>query len=218
MSKFKRIISLLLVSILLVSCAPKANAPANGNGNATTNEASQPAEDNKTVAELPKPSDTEGDYSADKSNINTENLIDFLNRDDSVYIDLRDYEDYVKKHFRNFEVIPFFAYIFNEKAGEEGFPQLYKGTHEEPVAVYESSDAILNALFPKDKNLIIVCQSGGRVTMLMKMLAAKGYDMSKVYNVGGMAQYTDEKYREFITDTEELNVESTYTINANKVN
>ena len=59
-----------------------------------------------------------------------------------------------------------------------------------------------------------MCQSGGRVAMLMKMLAANGYDMSKIYNIGGMAQYTAEQYREFLTDTEELTVEAKYIINA----
>ncbi|NLB32291.1 MAG: rhodanese-like domain-containing protein [Tissierellia bacterium] len=118
------------------------------------------------------------------------------------------------KHFKNFEVISFFAYIYNENAGTEGFPQLYKGTHDAPVAVYDSSEAVLNALFPKDKTIMLMCQSGGRVAMLMKMLAANGYDMSKIYNIGGMAQYTGEQYREFLTDTEELNVEDKYIINA----
>ncbi len=36
--------------------------------------------------------------------------------------------------------------------------------------------------------------------------------MSKVYNVGGMAQYTDGKYREFITDTPEFIIDVTYKI------
>ena len=138
-----------------------------------------------------------------------------MDNEDAVFIDTRNFEDYTKKHFKNFEVIPFFAYIYNENAGTEGFPQLFKGTHDEPVAVYESSEAILNALFPKDKTLFIMCQSGGRVAMLMKMLAAHDYDMSKIYNIGGMAQYTGEEYREYLTDTEELNVEIKYIINAN---
>jgi rhodanese-related sulfurtransferase len=112
-------------------------------------------------------------------------------------------------------VIPFFGYIYNENAGEEGFPQLFKGTHDAPEAVYESSLDVLNALFPKGKTLMLMCQSGGRVAMLMKMLAANGYDMSKIYNVGGMAQYAGEQYRDYITDTEELNIEVKYLINAN---
>ncbi|HHZ02015.1 MAG TPA: rhodanese-like domain-containing protein [Tissierellia bacterium] len=206
MFKFKKLLSVLLIlAIVLTGCAaPASNQPAPA-------QEEQPASE---LAELPPAQKVEGDYSFENSGINHENLLDYLNRPDSVYIDLRNYEDYAKKHFKNFEVIPFFAYIYNENAGTEGFPQLFKGTHDEPIPVYESSEAILNALFPKDKNLMLMCQSGGRVAMLMKMLAAHGYDMSKVYNVGGMAQYTGEQYREFITDTEELNVEVNYIINA----
>lgn len=203
MLKLKKVLSLLLIlTIVLAGCA---SAPA---------QAPAPAQEEK-LAELPAAQKVAGDYTFENSGINHENLLDFMNREDSVYIDLRNYEDYSKKHFKNFEVIPFFAYIYNENAGTEGFPQLFRGTHDDPAAVYDSSGAVLNALFPKDKNLMLMCQSGGRVAMLMKMLAANGYDMSKVYNIGGMAQYTGEQFREFITDTEELNVEVKYIINAN---
>ena len=92
---------------------------------------------------------------------------------------------------------------------------MFKGTPDAAEAVYDSSVSVLNALFPKDKNLMIMCQSGGRVAMLMKILNANGYDMSKVYNIGGMAQYTGEEFRKFITDTEELNVEAKYILNVN---
>ena len=205
MLKLKKVLSLLLIlTIVLAGCA---SAPAQA-------PAPAPAQEEK-LAELPAAQKVAGDYTFENSGINHENLLDFMNREDSVYIDLRNYEDYSKKHFKNFEVIPFFAYIYNENAGTEGFPQLFRGTHDDPAAVYDSSGAILNALFPKDKNLMLMCQSGGRVAMLMKMLAANGYDMSKVYNIGGMAQYTGEQFREFITDTEELNVEVKYIINAN---
>lgn len=204
MLKFKKVLSVLLIlTIVLAGCA-QAPAPA---------PAPAPAQEEK-LAELPASQKVAGDYTFENSGINHENLLDYMNREDSVYIDLRNYEDYSKKHFKNFEVIPFFAYIYNENAGTEGFPQLFKGTHDAPVAVYDSSVSVLNALFPKDKNLMLMCQSGGRVAMLMKMLAANGYDMSKVYNIGGMAQYTGEQFREFMTDTEELNVEVTYIINA----
>ncbi len=220
MSKFKRIISLLLVMLILVSCGAPANKPADAPANeGNKTEANAPADvaEAPAVAELPAPRNTDGDFSAEGSNINNTNLKDYLNREDTVYIDVRDYGDYTKKHFKNFEIIPYFAYIFNEQAGQEGFPQLYGGTLEAPVAAYESSDAILEALFPKDKNLMIICQSGGRVAMLMKILEQKGYDMNKVYNIGGMAQYTAEEYRDLITDVEELGVEAVYTINATPV-
>ena len=209
MLKLKKVLSLLLIlAIVLTGCA-QAQAPAQ----APTPDPA-PVVQEETPAELPAAQKVEGDYTFENSGINHENFLDYMNREDSVYIDLRNYEDYSKKHFKNFEVIPFFAYIYNENAGSEGFPQLFRGTHDAPDAVYDSSLAILNALFPKDKNLMIMCQSGGRVAMLMKILAAEGYDMSKVYNIGGMAQYTGEQYRDFMTDTEELNVEVNYIINA----
>ena len=207
MLKLKKLLSVVLIlTIVLTGCA---SAPAT-----TPPPAAAPVEENKPV-ELPPSQKVAGDYSFENSGINHENLLEYMDNEDALFIDTRNFEDYTKKHFKNFEVIPFFAYIYNENAGTEGFPQLFKGTHDEPVAVYESSEAILKALFPKDKTLFIMCQSGGRVAMLIKMLAAHDYDMSRIYNIGGMAQYTGEEYREYLTDTEELNVEIKYIINAN---
>ena len=35
--------------------------------------------------------------------------------------------------------------------------------------------------------------------------------MSKVYNVGGMAQYAGAEYRDIVTDTAEITVTATYS-------
>lgn len=176
-------------------------------------------EDSTEVADLedlPSPlikEDDEAPYAATNSSINVGNLDKYLNRDDVLYIDIRDYDDYSKKHFKNFEVIPYFGYIFNEEADTNPeMIQLYAGTPEEPVEVYEQSDALLNAMFPQDQNLFIMCEKGGRVTQLMKILDSRGYDMSKIYNVGGVGQYTDSKYTEHLTDTYEFNLEAEYMI------
>lgn len=216
MKKFNKISKLLLLLIVFSMTLTACSSPApkeEVNVEEAVEEVSV-EETSTELAQLPAAQTVEGDYSFENSGINSANLVDFLNREDTVYIDLRNYEDYSKKHFKNFEVIPFFAFIFDENAGTEGFPQLFNGSHDAPVPVYESSESVLKALFPKDKNLMIMCQSGGRVAMLMKMLAANGYDMTKVYNVGGLAQYTGSEYRDLITDTEELNVEVKYIINA----
>ena len=213
----KKLIAILSLSVVLTGCAATA-APKE---EAKTDDqliaegwVKNPEEAGYTkVEELPAPRTTEGDYSIDNSAISSENLVEYLGRNDVVYIDLRDYNDYAKKHFKNFEAVPFFAYIWNENAHTDtSMVQLYGGLQDAPVAVYESSEAILNTLFPKDKTLFLMCQSGGRVAMMMKILEANGYDMSKVYNVGGMAQYTDGKYREFITDTPEFIIDVTYKI------
>ncbi len=184
----------------------------------------------QVLAALPAPVDTAKTYKANKddtvevpctpgsfgptcSAINASNLLEYYGRPDVMYIDTRDFGDYMKKHIRNFEVIPFFALIFNAEAHmDASLPQLYGGSPAEPVPVYEESDQILEALFPKDKILFIMCQSGGRVGMLMNIMAARGWDMSKVYNVGGMAQYTGPEYKDLITDTPELVLSGTYSI------
>ncbi len=178
--------------------------------------------------ELPAPVDTTKTYLANKddkeeticepgnfgptcSAINSENLKQYLGRTDVKYIDLRDYTDYAKKHLRNFECIPYFALIFNAEAcNDAALPQLYGGTVEEPVPVYAESDEILEAFFPKGKTIFLMCQSGGRVNMLMKLLSARGWDMSRIYNIGGMAQYAGAEYRDIVTDTPEIAVTATY--------
>ena len=183
----------------------------------------------QTLAVLPAPVDTTktfkpsqdaaevpctpGDFGPTCSAINSSNLLEYYGRPDVMYIDTRDFGDYMKKHIRNFEAIPFFALIYNAEAHTDATKvQLYGGTPAEPVPVYEESDQILEALFPKDKTLFIMCQSGGRVGMLMNIMAARGWDMSKVYNIGGMAQYTGPEYKDLITDTPEFVLEGTYTI------
>lgn len=196
----KKLIAVLSLSVLLTACA----APATS--------AEEPANEPVSL-ELPAPRSTEGDFSIDASAINQDNLDQYLGRDDVVYIDLRDYNDYAKKHFKNFEVIPFFAYIWNENAHtDESMVQIYGGSLEEPVATYTSSEAILNTIFPMDKTIFLMCQSGGRVAMMMNILEDNGYDMNKIYNIGGLAQYTDSKYRDYITDTPEFIIDVNYTI------
>lgn len=180
------------------------------------------------LAELPAPVDLKKTFKPSKdedeipctpasfgptcSAIDNSNLLEYINRPDVLYIDLRDFSDYMKKHFRNFEVVPFFALIFNAEAHTNAeLPQLYGGSPDAPVPVYEESDDLLSALFPKDKTLFLFCQSGGRVGMMMNILAARGWDMSKIYNIGGMAQYTAPEYKPYITDTPEMAMEATYS-------
>lgn len=198
----------------------KANAPEKADAGATTQELAAlpaPVDTTKTF----KPSKdateevpcTEGSFGPTCSAITNENLLQYMNRPDVMYIDTRDHGDYMKKHFRNFEVIPFFGLIFNADAHtNKDLVQLYGGTPQEPVPVYQESDELLAALFPKDKTLFLMCQSGGRVGMLMNILKARGWDMSKIYNIGGMAQYTGPEYKPFITDTPEFTLTGSYAI------
>lgn len=152
-----------------------------------------------------------GVYSPACSSINKDNLTQYLGREDVVYIDLRDYADYAKKHLKGFEVVPYFAVIFDKEAGTEGKPQLFGGDVTAPVNTYTASDSLLEQFVPKDKTVFLMCQSGGRVVNMMKLLEAKGYDMTKIYNVGGMGQFTTPDFREYTTDTAELTINATYS-------
>ena len=227
----KKLFALLMAAALLAGCstsAQKTDAELEAEGwvkNPTENGYVLASESG--AAALPAARDTSKTYKPDKdseevaceentfaaacSAINSENLQDYLGREDVVYIDLRDTADYTSKHLRNFENIPFFAFIWNQSANTDAsMIQLYGGDTTEPVAVYEESDDLLYELFPQDKTIFLMCQSGGRVVQMMNILAAKGYDMSKIYNVGGMGQYTSKELDPYVVDTPELKINATY--------
>lgn len=218
----KKSITALLVATLLAGCSSTSAASSKASTAASSSTKDEPT---AVVAELPAPQDETKEYKANKddekatkcavgvyspdcSSINSSNLKDYLGRTDVLYIDLRDYTDYAATHLRNFEVVPYFAAIMNTSG--ENITQLYSGSVEEPVATYEESDELLEAFFPKDTTIFFMCQSGGRVAKLMKLLEVKGYDMTKIYNVGGMAQYATSEYTDITTQTGELVVEATY--------
>lgn len=160
-----------------------------------------------------KPDAATTPFAAASSSINATNLFEYFGRDDVLYIDLRDYVDYQKKHLRNFECVPYFAFVFNADAPTDPTKiQLYGGKVTEPVATYQESDDMLEVLFPKNKTIFFMCQSGGRVAQLLSLLSAKGYDMSKIYNVGGMGQFTAPGFKDYVVDTLEFKVDVKYSI------
>ena len=213
----KKIIIIFLVSLLFTGCSTtkqKTDAELMAEGWVKVSELPSPIDTTKTY----KDSDGNehpceaGSYSAACSSVSAENLIDYLGRDDVLYIDVRDFNDYAKKHLRNFEVIPYFALIFDAEAGsDETKPQLFGGSVTDPTQTYNESLELLEALFPKDQTIFLMCQSGGRVVQLMRLLEANGWDMSKIYNVGGMGQYTDSVYAPYTTDTAEITLDGTYS-------
>lgn len=219
----KKLLSVLFVVLLLAGCSNTAP-----NDCVQKSDADLMAEGWSKTTELPAARDTSKMYTPSKdaaeeacgvdtfaaacSGVSVENLTEYLGREDVVYIDLRDYSDYAKKHLKGFESIPFFGAIYNKDAATNPeLVQLYGGNNADGfVSVYKESDDLLEAFFPKDKTIFLMCQSGGRVVTMMQILAAKGYDMSKVYNVGGMGQYTSGSYNQYTTNTEELTVTATY--------
>lgn len=164
---------------------------------------------NNVEETLPKPEISEGirgeQFGIDK-NINESTIDEYLGRSDSVYRDMRMLKDpgnyeaiggdsYLSGFVQGFEVVPY-PYLTNVTGLPEEVGETYTGatlfTQDESgnyVANYEESMEILEAIFPKDKNIFLMCGGGGYAGMTKSMLVALGWDENKIYNVGAYWSY-----------------------------
>ena len=162
---------------------------------------------NQKNESLPIPEVTSGlrgEFGIDK-NINEETIDNYLGRSDSVYRDMRmlkdpgDYEaiggdSYLSGFVEGFEVVPY-PYLVNVSGLPEEVGDTYTGKtlftekDGEYTANYEESMDILEYLFPKDKNIFLMCGGGGYAGMTKNLLVALGWDADKIYNVGGYWYY-----------------------------
>ena len=160
---------------------------------------------------LPNPevsSGLRGELGIDK-NINEENIDKYLNREDSVYYDMRmlvddaQYENiggdsYLSGFIKGFEVIPY-PYLATVTDLPDEVGETYQGkklfslnSNNEYIPNYEESLEILEYLFPKDKNIFLMCGGGGYAGMTKTMLVSLGWNKDKIYNVGGYWYYNGE--------------------------
>lgn len=149
-----------------------------------------------------------GQLGIDK-NINEKTIDKYLNRSDSVYRDVRMLKDeanyeaiggdsYLSGFVKGFEIVPF-PYLSNvvglpkevgnTYSGVTLFTDNQDGTY---TANYKESMLILESLFPKDKNIFLMCGGGGYAGMCKNMLVALGWDENKIYNTGGYWYYQGE--------------------------
>lgn len=152
-----------------------------------------------------------GKYGID-ININELTIDSYLNRSDTVYRDVRMLEDtatwenkggdrYLSGYIKGFEVIPSpylsgFTDSYIEQKEKENISGLYQGPtlfklNEDKTytANYKESMEILEAIFPKDKNIFIMCGAGGYAGQVKEMLISLGWDKNKIYNIGGYWYY-----------------------------
>lgn len=161
-----------------------------------------------SIIKLPKPQVTGGErgkLGIDK-NINESTIDDYLNREDSVYRDMRMLKDpgnyeaiggdsYLSGFIKGFEVIPY-PYLVEVKGlpeevgdsyrGRTLFTQLDDGTYK---ANYKESLEFLEYYFPKDKYIFLICGGGGYAGMTKELLVSLGWNEEKIYNVGGYWYY-----------------------------
>ncbi len=162
---------------------------------------------NKLI-ELPKPELSEGqrgELGIDK-NINETTIDDYLGRSDTVYRDMRMFEDpaayeeiggdrFLSGYVKGYEVVPY-PYLANVVGLPEEVGQSYKGetlftvdAEGKYTANYEESMQILEDLFPKDKYIFLMCGGGGYSGMTKTMLVALGWDADKIYDTGAYWSY-----------------------------
>lgn len=166
-------------------------------------------EKNLSDDSLPKPEVAEGirgeQFGVDK-NINESTIDKYLNRNDSVYRDMRMLKDpgnyeaiggdsYLSGFVKGFEVVPL-PYLVNVEGLPEEVGKTYTGktlfTMDKDgsyTANYEESMEILEYFFPKDKYIFLMCGGAGYAGMTKTMLISLGWDESKIYNVGGFWYY-----------------------------
>lgn len=143
------------------------------------------------------------------ANINETTIDNYLGRSDSVYRDMRMLEDpadyaaiggdsYLSGYVEGFEVVSY-PYLVNVTGLPEAVGKSYTGptlfTINEDgsyTANYQESVSILEDLFPKDKNIFLMCGGAGYAGQTKDLLTKLGWDASKIYNVGGYWFYEGE--------------------------
>lgn len=165
---------------------------------------------NTALPDLPAPEISEGqrgELGIDK-NINESNIDQYLGRSDAVYRDMRMLKDsasyeaiggdsYLSGFVDGFEVVPL-PYLVNVTGLPAAVGETFAGdtlfTAKDGVYTpnYKESMAVLEALFPKDKVIFLMCGGGGYAGMMKNMLVTLGWDASKIYNVGGYWYYDGE--------------------------
>lgn len=160
-----------------------------------------------TLQPLPKPEKTtglRGDFNIDK-NINESNIDNYLNREDTVYRDVRMLKDpanyekiggdsYLSGFIKGFEVVSL-PYLVNVTNLPDTIGKTYQGKtlftlkDNKYTPNYKESLEILEYLFPKDKNIFLMCGAGGYAGQMKEMLISLGWDENKIYNIGGYWYY-----------------------------
>ena len=187
----KIILSLMVLTLLFTGCSNNSS------------------ENNFTY--IPEKINAEG-TSIEDSSVTTQNIDNYLFRDDVIYVDLRPYAEIAREgHIAGFSFYPFYDLIATKEGAidQNKNPKdnrLFKMKNEAGklgevgnfIPTYEESEFILNDLFPKDKYIFAITISCNESVYFLNLLKQYGYDASKLYNIGGFSINTGFENKAYI--------------------
>ena len=117
------------------------------------------------------------------TDLDMDNIDDFLGRPDVQYVDLRDFDDKMSSgYIAGFEFIPFFQYL-------EATEILVKTDGDWYFAAEDILlENALKSVFDDTKTIFLMCGSGTRAGYVKDALVSIGY--TNVINIGGIGAYT----------------------------
>jgi len=184
MKKLLLFITLIALPFMLVACSnedvdPDANGNDNNNGivDETPNTDEDPIDgvenDDKDEIE-PLPED-----------LNMSNIDQYLDRPNTQYIDLRNFDDKMAGGWIDgFHIIPFFGYLEYENILVRS-GSTWTFTEDD----IKSSRALQN-LFDENKDIVLICAAGARAGYVREALLSLGYE--NVWNAGGLRDYNGD--------------------------
>ncbi len=117
--------------------------------------------------------------------VTMDNIDDFMDRPGAKYVDFRNIEQqYTDGYIDGFTVISFFEFL-EDRAVERHDDWNFRAENV-------IDEFMLEDIFgDKDRELFLMCQSGARSGYIKEALESIGY--TKVYNVGGIQDYTGDR-------------------------
>lgn len=146
------------------------------------------------------PEKSEESNSLADSLITTQNLDEYLFRQDVYYVDVRSSNQFIEEgHVAGFINLPYYGLIV--KSGSDDFGLFKMGrkvdvlgkvvaAYGEPGSfepLYQESVSILRSMFPKQKAIFLMSTAGVEAQYLINLLRQYEYDGTQLYNVGNFS-------------------------------
>ncbi len=149
---------------------------------------------------LALPEKSEESNSLADSLITTQNLDEYLFRQDVYYVDVRSSNQFIEEgHVAGFINLPYYGLIVKSGSDDFGLFRMSRKVDElgqvvaaygEPGSfepLYQESVSILRSMFPRQKAIFLMSTAGVEAQYLINLLRQYEYDGTQLYNVGNFS-------------------------------